>query len=298
MTWNKQLTPDPDVKHLQDNLCSLRRIAGWDQDALALKLGVPRSTIAGFEREKPIPMSRAFYIAIMALLDNEVQSNKSNTLFTQAMAILFGNGDGGNEENNDLAKAVISVIGASVASGGADNEKSNELLKKMLNDVSEASGLKNKSGIAPYSWLHEPEPQDSNETRRERINLLFDDAKKVSAILKAIPADGYDVAAAALCLEPDLLSKADSLVCKSLFEDIWDKWQKKRVPTGSAQALAELKLILEMKQPEPTKELHLFGLLCGEKFLAHSRIEGKEYIKFRLYRAYRKFEEIYEPEEE
>jgi len=82
-----------------------------------------------------------------------------------------------------------------------------------------------------------------------------------------------------------------------LFEDIWDdKWQKKRVSAGASPALAELKLILEEEKPEINRQLHLFGLLCGEKFLTYSRIEGKEYIKDKLYRSYKKYERKYEDE--
>ena len=122
MTWNRIQAQDNDIKLLQDNLSSLRRIAGWDQEALALKLGVPKSTIAGFEREKSVQMARVYYIAIMALFDKEIQSNKNNDLLAQAMTILFGQDDKEIEpERKELAQAAISVIGASVAESGDKN---------------------------------------------------------------------------------------------------------------------------------------------------------------------------------
>ena len=299
MTWNRQPTMDSDVKTLQDNLGSLRKIAGWDQETLAAKLGVPKSTIAGFERDKPIPMARVYFIAIMALLDKEVLTNQSNKLLAQAMVILFGQNEAeGDGENNGLAQAAISVIGASVAAGGDRNEKSNEIYNKMLKDASVSSNKDPVESLSPLEWLHDTEIKDANEDRRERIMLMFDSVDKIKEILKTLPAEGVDIAGVVKSLEPELLSKADSLICKSLFEDIWDnKWQKKRITAGANQALAELKIILENIQPEIDKQLHLIGLLFGEKFLSYSRLEGKEYIKGKLLRAYRKFEELYEIDE-
>jgi len=295
MTWNRQTTQDYDIKLLQDNLCSLRRIAKWDQETLAAKLGVPKSTIAGFERDRPVPMARVFYIAIMALMDKEIHSDPSNNLLAQAMMILFGRGDAeGDNEKSDLAQAAISIIGASVAESGTRNEKSEEVFQKMLEDVSDSSINDPAKKMEPYGWLDDSEKKDENEERRERIMQLFDDTDKLKNILKALPVDGVNIDGTAECMEQELLDRPDSLICKSLFEDIWDnKWQKKRIASGANESLAELKIILENKQPERDVQLYLLGLLCGEKFLAHSRLEGKEYIKTKLYRAYRKFEEKY-----
>ena len=298
MTWNRTQTQDSDIKLLQDNLSSLRRIAGWDQEALSVKLGVPKGTIAGFEKEKPLPMARVYYIAIMAIFDKEIQSNKKNDLLAQAMTILFGQDDKEIEpERKELAQAALSVIGASVAENGGKNEKSKVLYKSLLNDAAGAAAGESAKSLKPLSWLQDPEVKEGNEARRERLMQLFDSKAKIKGLLTSMQIEGVNIDGIVKCLEPELLSKADSLICKSLFEDIWDgKWQSKRVPTGADRALAELKITLELNQPERGKELYVFGLLCGEKFLTYSRAEGKDYIKFKLYRAYRKFEEKFESE--
>ena len=293
MTWNRIQAQDNDIKLLQDNLSSLRRIAGWDQEALAVKLGVPKSTIAGFEREKSVQMARVYYIAIMALFDKEIQSNKNNDLLAQAMTILFGQDDKEIEpERKELAQAAISVIGASVAESGDKNGNRKVLYKSLLKDASGSAGIDATKPMKPLGWLQDPEVKEGNEARRERIMRLFGSKEKRKSLLKALPCEGLNVDSVLKCLEPELLSKADSLICKSLFEDIWDeRWQSKRVPSGADKSLAELKITLELNKPERDKQLYLFGLLCGEKFLAYSRAEGKDYIKFKLYRAYRRFEE-------
>ena len=88
MDKNKQ----KQIKRLQDNLSSIRKIAGWTAEQLGEKIGVTKQTISNLENNKS-PMNLTQYIAIRSVLDHEIQSNPENTVLPEVITILLDKDD-------------------------------------------------------------------------------------------------------------------------------------------------------------------------------------------------------------
>ena len=104
------------INRLQENLSSIRKIAGWTAEVLGNKIGVTKQTISNLENNKT-PMNFTQYIAIRSVLDAEIEQNKENKVLPQVIAILL---DSDNELDDDeyeeIQKSVETV--SAVASGG------------------------------------------------------------------------------------------------------------------------------------------------------------------------------------
>jgi transcriptional regulator with XRE-family HTH domain len=73
---------------MQDNLCNLRKIAGWTAETLAGMLGITKQTISNLENQK-VKLSRIQYIATRAVFECEAASNLNNTTLRKVMTVLF-----------------------------------------------------------------------------------------------------------------------------------------------------------------------------------------------------------------
>ena len=73
---------------MQENLCDLRRIAGWTAENLADRLGITKQTISNLENQK-IKMTTIQYIAIRSIFECEISSNPENTTLRSVMTLLF-----------------------------------------------------------------------------------------------------------------------------------------------------------------------------------------------------------------
>ena len=60
------------INRLQENLSSIRKIAGWTAEVLGNKIGVTKQTISNLENNKT-PMNFTQYIAIRSVLDAEIE---------------------------------------------------------------------------------------------------------------------------------------------------------------------------------------------------------------------------------
>lgn len=103
------------IRRLQDNLASIRKIAGWTAEQLGEKIGVTKQTISNLENNKS-PMNLTQYIAIRSVLDHEIQSNHENTVLPEVVAILLDNDDIDENKYDEIKKAV-SVAAVSAAGG-------------------------------------------------------------------------------------------------------------------------------------------------------------------------------------
>ena len=104
------------INRLQENLSSIRKIAGWTAEVLGNKIGVTKQTISNLENKKT-PMNFTQYIAIRSVLDAEIEQNKENKVLPQVIAILLDSGDElDNDEYEEIQKSVETV--SAVASGG------------------------------------------------------------------------------------------------------------------------------------------------------------------------------------
>lgn len=103
------------IKRLQDNLSSIRKIAGWSAEVFGKKLGVTKQTISNLENQKT-PMSFIQYIAIRSVLDTEIENNKESEVLQKAVAILLDSDDELDEDKyNEVQKSLEKVAATAVA---------------------------------------------------------------------------------------------------------------------------------------------------------------------------------------
>lgn len=162
------------IKRLQENLLSIRRLAGWTAENLGDRIGVTKQTISNLENNKT-PMTLTQYIAIRAILDHEMERNKENTILPEAVHILLDK-DMGDEEYND-ASGKIAAVSASAA-GGTSMPSLAALFKSVIGDVITIStvgaidaGVSVASGV--LSWLGK-----LSETAKSKLDIDNDNYYK------------------------------------------------------------------------------------------------------------------------
>lgn len=108
---------DKNIKKLQMNLLSIRKIAGWTAEGLGDRIGVTKQTISNLETGKT-KLTQTQYIAIRAVLDYEMQINKDNTVLAQVIDILLNNSDDDlDEEKERNIRSAIETVAATAAGG-------------------------------------------------------------------------------------------------------------------------------------------------------------------------------------
>ena len=108
-----------DIKKLQVNLSSIRKIAGWTAQDLGKKIGVTKQTISNLENQKT-EMTLTQYIAIRTVLDYEIENNKSNEVLPQVVHILLDMPDEkiSDEDRNKINHAITTIAAASAGGAG------------------------------------------------------------------------------------------------------------------------------------------------------------------------------------
>ena len=104
------------IKKLQKNLSSIRKIAGWTAATLGEKIGVTKQTISNLENQKT-PMNFTQYIAIRAVLDAEVENNKDNTVLPKVIAILLDSNDELDDDTYEEVQKSVEQVAASTVGG-------------------------------------------------------------------------------------------------------------------------------------------------------------------------------------
>lgn len=104
------------IKRLQANLLSIRKIAGWTAQDLGDRIGVTKQTISNLETGKA-KLTQTQYIVIRAVLEYEIQTNKESIVLPQVISILLNDG---NEDIFDEEKEITSAVTtvAATAAGG------------------------------------------------------------------------------------------------------------------------------------------------------------------------------------
>lgn len=108
-----------DIKKLQVNLSSIRKIAGWTAQDLGKKIGVTKQTISNLENQKT-EMTLTQYIALRTVIDYEIENNKSNEVLPQVVHILLDVSDDeiSVEDRAKITQAVTTLAAASVGGIG------------------------------------------------------------------------------------------------------------------------------------------------------------------------------------
>jgi transcriptional regulator with XRE-family HTH domain len=113
---NEQQKREKQIKILQQNLLSIRKIAGWTAEQLGDKIGVTKQTISNLENGRT-EMNFTQYIAIRSILDHEIETNKENEVLPQVITILLDKNDEINEEDYTKVKEAVDTVAASAAGG-------------------------------------------------------------------------------------------------------------------------------------------------------------------------------------
>ena len=137
---------DSQVLLLQQNLAAIRKIAGWTAEQLADKIGVTKQTISNLETGKS-PMNLTQYIAIRAIFDHEIETNKENTVLPQVIAILLDKGDELNEEDYAKVKEAINTVSISAA-GGVTGATLASIFGGLLTSIPTSAAILGVAGFA------------------------------------------------------------------------------------------------------------------------------------------------------
>lgn len=104
------------IKKLQQNLSSIRKIAGWTAEMLGGKIGVTKQTISNLENHKT-PMNFTQYIAIRSVLDHEIDNNKENEVLPKVVKLLLDSDDKLDEDDYSKVMEVVGTVAATAAGG-------------------------------------------------------------------------------------------------------------------------------------------------------------------------------------
>jgi len=121
------------IKRLQQNLSSIRKIAGWTAEVLGKKIGVTKQTISNIENNKS-PMNFSQYIAIRSVLDAEIANNKENELLPKVVAILLDSEDEFNEDDYSKIQDVVETV-AATAAGGTPTSKLDSVFDILIKSI-------------------------------------------------------------------------------------------------------------------------------------------------------------------
>ena len=164
---------DVEIQIMQDNLCDLRKIAGWTAETLASKLGITKQTISNLENQK-VKLSRIQYIAIRAVFECETAVNSKNTTLRKVMKVLFSAMPPTYSARKDEVRTVMISI-ASIAAAGLTRLQLHSSATALLAPLgSKVMQMENHIGEPSLMWLLEALEESS--TVEIQNDELEDDA--------------------------------------------------------------------------------------------------------------------------
>ena len=155
-----------EMRIMQDNLCELRKIAGWTAETLAGKLGVTKQTISNLETQK-VKISRIQYIAIRVVFECEMSMNSENTTLRKVMGILFDGMTSRYEAHREAIRTAMVSI-ASIAMAGISGLQLHSSAVALLSPIGHANVLTNNfhSSEPSLKWMVE-HLESGNDTEIE-----------------------------------------------------------------------------------------------------------------------------------
>ena len=121
------------IKRLQQNLSSIRKIAGWTAEVLGDKIGVTKQTISNLENRKS-DMNFTQYIAIRSVIDAEIDNNKDSEVLKKVVAILLDSDDEIDEDEYSKVQEVVGTV-AATAVGGTPAEKLDSVFDILIKSI-------------------------------------------------------------------------------------------------------------------------------------------------------------------
>ena len=142
-----------DIQRLQENLFIIRSVAEWKAEELGEMLGLTKQSISNIEHGKT-NMTKAQYIAIRALIDQEIKDNPNSQTLEQVVHLLLDTEDlnekeakiaeeihrtikNTNKSRIETASAVFGVVSGLISAGvlipiATTFDKSNSWLKELI----------------------------------------------------------------------------------------------------------------------------------------------------------------------
>ena len=154
---SKKLDMQQQINRLQDNLHSIRKIAGWTAEDLGNKIGVTKQTISNIENHK-VKLNQTQYIAIRAVLEYEIKCNPENTKLLEQVIYLLLDCEEEKEKTKEIKNKVDTI--AATASGGASKDQISIVSEVLLNSIEGIEKITSnmierpiKNPLSIFSWL-------------------------------------------------------------------------------------------------------------------------------------------------
>lgn len=123
-----------EISKLQNNLQTIRKVAGWTTEELGNRIGVTKQTISNLENKKT-DMTKTQYIALRTILDYEIASNSDSIALARVVDVLLNVEEPPktekiaqsderknlNENSNILGKSLVTATVATAASSVAES---------------------------------------------------------------------------------------------------------------------------------------------------------------------------------
>ena len=140
------------IRRLQQNLLAIRKFAGWTTEELGEQIGVTKQTISNLENGKT-DMTLTQYIAIRAILDDEISSHPENETLRAAVAILLDDEELSEEEQIELQDKTRFI--ANAMTGGAKRDTGMKMALEIFGAAAGiAAGVATKNPlIGTHTWL-------------------------------------------------------------------------------------------------------------------------------------------------
>lgn len=153
---------DMHMQIMQDNLCELRKIAGWTAEKLANKLGTTKQSVSNIETQK-VKLTRMQYIAIRAIFECEISIQKDNPALRKLIWLLFENPINVYIKHSaEIRTALISI--AAIASAGISGIQLYSSTVNLLSPLGHifSSPLTN-STVPSLNWLVDLMEETTND---------------------------------------------------------------------------------------------------------------------------------------
>lgn len=137
------------IHRFQENLATIRKVAGWSSKKLADEIGVTRQTISNLESGKS-KMTKTQYLALRFVIQIEVIQNNNFTLATIVKSLVddaelppksYEKFLDTTDNASDVARQVSAVVASSMITGlSVMPQAINVLNRSMLEEVSKRKG--------------------------------------------------------------------------------------------------------------------------------------------------------------
>lgn len=125
------LTEEQRLSNLQNNLATIRKVAGWTSDRLGEEIGVTRQTISNLEKNRT-PLTKTQYLAIRAVLNQEILAENNSALATVLKTLVDDPVEDISSQNRQ-SDSISTIESLSLITGVlAGSAISFQTLKKML----------------------------------------------------------------------------------------------------------------------------------------------------------------------